>query len=94
MKRIKIPTTRALSFILAMLMLIGLCLTACEPSGGEETTAPGSSDSTTLVPDVTTSVPDATTSGSDVAKTPYTIEVVSNHIPHLRNTNFVVARVG
>ena len=75
MKRIKIPTTRALSFLLAMLMLIGLCLTACEV-GGEETTAPDSSNMTS-VPDVTTSAPDTTASGSDVAKAPYTVEVVS-----------------
>lgn len=77
MKRIKIPTTRALSFLLAMLMLIGLCLTACEGSGSEETTAPGSSDSTTAAPDSTTSAPETTVSGGDVAKTPYTVEVVS-----------------
>ena len=75
MKRIKIPTTRALSFLLAMLMLIGLCLTACEGSG-EETTALGATD-TTLAPDVTTSAPETTASGSDVAKAPYTVEVVS-----------------
>ena len=40
MKRIKIPTTRALSFLMAMLMLIGLCLTACTPGTGEDSMLP------------------------------------------------------
>ena len=75
MKRIKIPTTRALSFLLAMLMLIGLCLTACTPGGGDETTA-GSSD-TTAAPDVNTGAPSDTTTAPDVNKIPYTVEVVS-----------------
>lgn len=76
MKRIKIPTTRALSFLLAMLMLIGLCLTACTPGGGEETTA-GTPDSTTSTPGVTTDAPSNTTSVPDVDKMPYTVEIVS-----------------
>ncbi len=74
MKRIKLPTTRALSLLLAM--LIGLCLTACNPSGGEETTT-GTPDSTTSAPDVNTGVPGNTTSAPDVEKMPYTVEVVS-----------------
>ena len=75
MKRIKIPTTRALSFLLAMLMLTGLCLTACEPVGGEETTVAESD--TTAAPDVTTTAPDTTLAGSDVTKAPFSVEVVS-----------------
>ena len=74
MKRIKIPTTRALSFLMAMLMLIGLCLTACNGSG-EETTA-GTPDST-ATPGATTDAPSNTTSAPDVDKMPYTIEIVS-----------------
>ena len=76
MKRIKIPTTRALSALLAMLMLIGLCLTACTPGGGEETTA-GTPDSNTSAPGVTTDAPSNTTSANDGTKMPYTVEVVS-----------------
>lgn len=76
MKRIKIPTTRALSFLMAMLMLIGLCLTACTPGGGEETTA-GTPDSTTSAPGVTTDAPSNTTSANDGTKMPYTVEIVS-----------------
>ena len=75
MNKIKIPTTRVLSFLLAMLMLIGLCLTACNGSG-EETTA-GTTDSTEATPGVTTDAPSNTTSATDVNKMPYTVEITS-----------------
>ncbi|MBR4033701.1 MAG: redoxin domain-containing protein, partial [Clostridia bacterium] len=77
MKKITIPTTRALSFILAMLMLLGVCLTACDGGGTEDTTPSDSSDVTTSAPDNTTSAPDNTTTAPDVNKIPYTVEVVS-----------------
>ncbi|MBQ8260606.1 MAG: redoxin domain-containing protein [Clostridia bacterium] len=77
MKKITIPTTRALSFILAMLMLLGVCLTACNGGGTEDTTPSDSSDVTTSAPDNTTSAPDTTATAPDVNKIPYTVEVVS-----------------
>ncbi len=74
MKTISSPATRALSLLLAMLMLLGICLTACQGGTGETTTG----EQTTGAPDVTdapiTSGPDTTTA-SDVEKMPYTIEV-------------------
>lgn len=77
MKKITIPTTRALSFILAMLMLLGVCLTACDGGGTEDTTPSDSSNVTTSAPDNTMSAPDTTTTAPDVNKIPYTVEVVS-----------------
>ncbi len=79
MKRIKIPTTRALSLLMAMLMLLGLCLTACQ-GGGDDTTA----EQTTPSPDVTSTPPSESTVGGedttkapDTAKMPYTVELTS-----------------
>ncbi len=77
MKKIKIPTTRAWSFLLAMLMLLGVCLTACDGGGTEDSTPSDSSDVTTSAPDSTTGAPDVTTTPPDVSKIPYTVEVVS-----------------
>ncbi len=77
MKKISFPTTRALSFLLAMLMLLGVCLTACNGGVTEDTTDPGSADGSTASPDVTTGAPNVTTTPPDINKIPYTVEVVS-----------------
>lgn len=77
MKKITIPTTRALSFLLAMLMLLGVCLTACDGDGSVDTDTPDSTDGATASPDVTTDAHDVTTTPPDVNKIPCTVEVVS-----------------
>ncbi|MBQ4141635.1 MAG: TlpA family protein disulfide reductase [Clostridia bacterium] len=81
MKKITIPTTRALSFVLAMLMLLGVCLTACN-GGSEDTGTSDSSGGTTSSPDVTTGTPDSTpgdetTTGGNENTVPYSVEIVS-----------------
>ncbi len=77
MKTISSPATRALSFFLAMLMLLGICLTACQVGPGEETTG----EQNTTAPDNVTEAPGTqapgTTATPDVTKMPYTIEVSS-----------------
>ncbi len=75
MKKIKNPKMRALSLLLAILMLLGAFLTACEDNG--EVTTEG--DTTTGSPDVTTgsNTGSETTNGQEGAKLPYNVEVVS-----------------
>ncbi|MGM9643339.1 MAG: peroxiredoxin family protein [Eubacteriales bacterium] len=74
MKKIKIPTKKALSFLLAMLMLLGACLTACQGGTGDNTTG---GDINTGAPEGTTGIGGDTTKGEDGAKLPYNVEVVS-----------------
>ncbi len=86
MKRISFPTTRALSFLLAMLMLLGICLTACD--GGSEVTTESTTGETPAVTDAPGT--DSTTTSTDTAKTPYTIEIASEGGLKLKDITIVI----
>jgi len=79
MTKISFPTKRALSLLLAMLMLAVPVLTACGGDGEVTTEGIVTTDTPdTGTPEVTTGAPEATTEPStDVNKVPYTVEVVS-----------------